>query len=181
MTTVPLPGFEPTVPVVHSGATVSDCARYRYRLWRRWGDGPQLGFVMLNPSTADAAVDDPTIRRCMGFARREGCDGIEVVNLFAWRATDPTEIRDRARAGVDVVGPENRRHLAAMAANPKIGLTVAAWGSCTGMRRLTRPRIAEVLDLFDQLESFAAFTSRGDAPHPLYLRGDTPLRPYPRP
>src|SRR5689334_20041621 len=70
-------------------AVLSPCGLYRYRLTRRWGDGPALLFVMLNPSTADATEDDPTIRRCTGFAKREGMPAIEVVNLFAWRATDP--------------------------------------------------------------------------------------------
>ncbi len=70
-------------------AVISDCGRYRYRLTRRWGDGPLLSFIMLNPSTADAEVDDPTIRRCMGFARRDGYGGIVVGNLYAFRTTKP--------------------------------------------------------------------------------------------
>ena len=72
------------------GAVISDCKRYRYRLWRIWnGSQSRLVFVMLNPSTADGEQDDPTIRKCVGFAERLGYGGIEVVNLFAWRATDP--------------------------------------------------------------------------------------------
>jgi hypothetical protein len=66
---------------------------YRYRLDRWWGPGKRLVFVMLNPSTADAMKDDQTIKRCMYFARREKCDGITVVNLFAWRTTFPSELR----------------------------------------------------------------------------------------
>lgn len=70
-------------------ATISECGRYRYRLTRRFADGPCATFVMLNPSTADETIDDPTIRRCRNFAIREGCGGLVVVNLFAYRATDP--------------------------------------------------------------------------------------------
>jgi hypothetical protein len=64
-------------------AIISECGRYRYRLTREWGDGPLLTFAMLNPSTANAEIDDPTIRRCMSFGRREGASGISVFNLFA--------------------------------------------------------------------------------------------------
>lgn len=73
------------------GAVISDDGRYRYRLWRTWApELPRMAWIMLNPSTADAEVDDPTIRRCVGFAKREGCGGIEVVNLYAYRSTDPS-------------------------------------------------------------------------------------------
>lgn len=72
------------------GAWISDCGKYRYALWRCWSfaDRPLI-FVMCNPSTADADVDDPTIRKCVGFARKLGFGGISVVNLYASRATDP--------------------------------------------------------------------------------------------
>lgn len=78
-------------PVVKKAASISDCGRYRYALHRWWGDGARLIFVMLNPSTADANVDDPTIRRCVGFARSLGFDGLGVFNLYY----------DRARGNLD--------------------------------------------------------------------------------
>src|SRR5437868_12651695 len=78
-------------------AVISPCGKFRYRLTRQWGEGAALPFVMLNPSTADAEQDDPTIRKCVGFAKRMGYDGIEVVNLYAYRATKPTQDRKSTR------------------------------------------------------------------------------------
>lgn len=94
-----------------SGAVVS--GSYRYLLWRRWQMqfGADLNrmmvWVMLNPSTADAHEDDPTIRKCIGFAKRADCAGIIVANLFAYRATDPRELR-KAK---DPIGPKNLEYL----------------------------------------------------------------------
>ena len=88
-------------------ALFSPCGRFRYRLGRRWGEGPTIAFVLLNPSTADDQRDDPTIRRCIGFARRLGFGGLEVVNLYAYVATDPAELR---RVGY-LVGDENDGHM----------------------------------------------------------------------
>lgn len=102
-------------------ADISDCGRYRYQLTRRWGDGPLLEFIMLNPSKADAHIDDPTIRRCIAFAKRWGYGGIVVRNLYAWRATDPAELVNLD----DPVGPRNRAALARGDAD----CTIAAWGA----------------------------------------------------
>ena len=74
------------------GALFSECGAFRMMLWRTWSDGPQVTFVMLNPSTADATHDDPTIRRCVGFAKREGFGCLVVVNLFNFRATKPKDL-----------------------------------------------------------------------------------------
>ena len=76
-----------------SGADFSECGRYRYKLWRTWDDiRPVVMFIMLNPSTADATADDPTIRRCIGFARAWGYGGVRVGNLFAWRTPYPQRV-----------------------------------------------------------------------------------------
>ena len=75
-------------------AVIDKTEKYRYSLLREWDDTRhKCLFIMLNPSTADASRDDPTIRRCIAFAKREGCGGLHVVNLFAYRATDPVELR----------------------------------------------------------------------------------------
>jgi hypothetical protein len=88
-------------------AMISGCGRYRYRLSRHWGSGPEAAFIMLNPSTADAHIDDPTIRRCIGFARHWSMGSLYVGNLFAVRATRPA---DMMRV-VNPVGPDNFTHL----------------------------------------------------------------------
>ena len=76
-----------------SGADFSECGRYRYKLWRTWDDvRPVVMFIMLNPSTADATADDPTIRRCIGFAHDWGYGGVRVGNLFAWRTPYPQRV-----------------------------------------------------------------------------------------
>lgn len=108
-------------------ATISDCGTFRYRLGRRWASGPAMLFIMLNPSTADAYVDDPTIRKCIGFAERNGADAIEVVNLFAFRATDPKAL---AHAGWPA-GPENDGHVASATkeVHEDGGKIVLAWGA----------------------------------------------------
>jgi hypothetical protein len=86
-------------------------ARHRYLLTRIWDKAtPPVCFIMLNPSTADHHRDDPTIKRCMGFARRWGHGGIQVVNLFAYRATDPKELYMLGYS--EAVGPFNQRYIA---------------------------------------------------------------------
>lgn len=121
-----------TIELVLSGgieraAVISPCGKYRYRLWRKWAASERMPvlWVMLNPSTADANVDDPTIKRCMAFSQRWGYGAMWVGNLFAYRSTDPDAMlklhRDEAQ------GPDNRKHLYAMASQS--ALTVAAWGN----------------------------------------------------
>tara|TARA_Y100000310_G_scaffold211266_1_gene212026 strand:- start:6497 stop:6988 length:492 start_codon:yes stop_codon:yes gene_type:complete len=109
-------------------AQMSESGLYRYRLTRIWDhQKPLCGYMMLNPSTADHSQDDPTIRRCIGFAKREGFGGFHVVNLMAWRATKPTDLpADDAFA----CGPENAdtvyRTVAALGKN---GTMIVAWGA----------------------------------------------------
>jgi len=98
-------------------AVLSPCGRYRYLLRRRWGLGPTLLYIMHNPSTADAQVDDATVRRCIAHARAAGYGAIagddrrygaiEVVNLYAWRTPSPKALWAAAKAGEDIVGPGN--------------------------------------------------------------------------
>jgi hypothetical protein len=103
-------------------AAISACGRWRYSLSRRWQRGPLLLFVLLNPSTADAERDDPTVARCVRRACDLGFGGIELVNLFALRATDP-----RALAlAPDPVGPGNDDAIGV--ALGRADMCIAAWG-----------------------------------------------------
>ncbi len=155
---------------IQKHAMISPCGTYRYRLERFWGPEHALPFVMLNPSTADADIDDPTIRRCMGFARREGAGGIIVVNLFAFRATDPKNLPD----GAARVGPENEFYLHAVADWAKrAGVPlVCAWGAhpeANAHFSVERWRCMGVT-----LKCLGK-TSKGHPRHPLYVKGDQPL------
>ena len=156
-------------------ASISSCGRYRYWLERVWDDRPTLTFVMLNPSTADAEVDDPTIRRCIGFGRREGAGGIVVVNLFALRATYPAELLtddarfydpDNFEAGVRVMHD-------AIDGKSKL---VCAWGA-------NKLALAEGRDFVSRAVGVRCFclgkTKEGFPRHPLYVSANQPLEPYP--
>lgn len=154
-----------------SSAVLSPDGLYRYQLTRTWRPGSYLTFIMLNPSTADAEKDDLTIRRCIGFAKREGLGGLRVVNLYALRSTDPAALWTHP----DPVGPENDMHLqwalwdAAASDLP----VVAAWGA------LARPdRVAAVQALGDFQVSALGVTKDGAPRHPSRLRADTPLVPW---
>lgn len=146
---------------VEMGADISSDGRYRYRLWRSWGPGTRCVWVMLNPSTADSNIDDPTIRKCVGFAQRWGHEGIEVVNLFAWRATKPSELYTVA----DPVGP--RCDEALMAAVSSHEHVVLAWGN----NGVLKGRGQEVFDLIrgECIPGALHKTGQDQPGHPLYL------------
>ncbi len=149
------------------GADLSLDGRYRYRLWRSWGPGRRCAFVMLNPSTADADVDDPTIRRCIGFAKAWGYDGLEVANLFAFRATKPRELY-WCDEGI-CIGPDNDDALVAIA-NMTHRL-VCAWGNHGGLHKRSGV-VLELLRRYCDPMALAA-TKQGQPAHPLYLPADT--------
>jgi hypothetical protein len=151
-------------------AEISPCGRYRYRLERRWtpGLGLLLPFIMLNPSTADGTVDDPTIRRCMGFALREGYHGIVVGNLYAFRATKPSDLRKAAFP----FGPDNHQALSRIIA--ETDQFVCAWGAGTW-----EPLPAAVEAALRKKGMCLGRTSHGHPRHPLYVRADQPLEPWP--
>lgn len=138
---------------------------FRYSLGRLWrAGGPIAVFVMLNPSTADAAADDPTVRRCVTWTRRWDCGGLIVVNLFAFRSTYPADIHRGIRDGIDVVGPRND-HFIRAAARAAGGPVVAAWGAHGGRYP---HRVARVLSCLDGALLWALGTTKaGDPVHPL--------------
>jgi len=152
-------------------AIISECGKYRYLLQRFWDSRLEtLNFVMLNPSTADASVDDATIRRCLGFARDLGFGSLEVTNLFALRSTDPKALRDH----IDPVGPENDEQIISSA--QVCQMTICAWGT----HGTYRNRASKVLDLLRKagIKPHAlALSKDGHPKHPLYLKSD--LKPVP--
>ena len=152
-------------------ATFSPCGAYRYSLTRGWDSGkPAVNFLMLNPSTADAEQDDPTVARCSERARRLGHGGLEVVNLFALRSTDPKALYGHA----DPVGPENDSAILSAAEQ---GNVVCAWGN----RGELRGRDKAVLRLLRAagLPVLALKVSKDGHPsHPLYLSYDLRPEPY---
>lgn len=156
-----------------SSAVLSDDGVYRYSLDRTWeASGPRALFVMLNPSTADAHLDDPTIRRCVGFAKAQGCVGLTVVNLYAFRATKPADLWQTA----DPVGPENDEHLAdTLTQWRSVGWPViAAWGA-----NAEPHRVRDVMRLGDDVAWTAlGLTKAGMPRHPLYLPSTATPEPY---
>jgi hypothetical protein len=135
---------------------------YRYTLTRAWDPGlPAVAFVMLNPSTADARRDDPTIRRCINLARAWGFGSMCAVNLFAFRATHPADLR----AAPDPVGPANDRHLLRVCS--AADQTIVAWGVHGSFRR----RDAQVLDLIARCcrPRCLGLTKAGLPRHPLMI------------
>jgi hypothetical protein len=159
-------------------AIISTCGTYRYLLTRTFGPSPKTAtFIMLNPSTADAAVDDQTIRKCIGFAKKWGCGGFRVINLFAVRARDPVEMKRHPAPQ----GPDNKKHFdeAIRAAKdcPHQGPIVCAWGN----HGLHMRQDVVVLDWLQshQVETMAiTITGKGQPGHPLTLSYDLPLIPF---
>lgn len=156
-----------------SSATFSADRRYRYTLERSWDETkPPFVVIGLNPSTADETTDDPTIRRCIGFAKREGCGSLLMLNLFGFRATDPNVMR----AAKDPIGDANLETIVAETkkAVKQGGKVVCAWGS-HGEYRTQGEQVSICL----RVPAFCfGKTKSGQPKHPLYLKANTPLEKY---
>lgn len=154
-----------------SGALFSSCRRWRYLLWRRWDAArPAVNFLMLNPSTADELKLDPTCARARGYAERWGYGALIVTNIFAWRATDPAQMR----AAPDPVGSGNDRAIVRAAREAE--LVVCAWGNHGAhaeRSRAVRTLLATVRMNLHALR----LNGSGEPAHPLYL--PAALKPLP--
>lgn len=161
----------------HRSAVISDDHLYRYRLTRYWDFKlPTLGFIMLNPSTADGEEDDATIAKCVRYARRWGYGGLMVCNLYAWRATKPAALTRVA----DPVGALNDRYLALLFQMASVARSaiIAGWGNHA------RPeRVEDVLHLPLATERLYALGTNlnGSPVHPLYQKDDAEIEQYGRP
>lgn len=154
--------------LLESSAVFSPCRRYRYVLRRIWDrTTPPAMFVGLNPSTADEVKDDPTVRRCIGYARRWGFGGLVMTNIFAFRSTDPNALVELD----DPVGPRNDAWLRRL--QRRAGVVVAAWGVWGSLG----DREGRVMELLDEPWCLGV-TKQGSPRHPLYLRSDARRRRY---
>lgn len=166
---------------LNSPAIFSPCRTWRYTLHREWNllierssDGdkliqaPKVVFIGLNPSTADEVQDDPTVRRCIGFAKRWGYNGMFMLNIFGLRGMNP-KVLYRA---TDPVGPENDYYIGQVITSADVTLVVACWGN-HGVLRL-RGFIVEELSYIEDVPLFRLgdLTQKDQPRHPLYLRGD---------
>ncbi len=150
-------------------AVLSDCGQYRYLLSRRLGFSDRVVvFIGLNPSTADATQDDPTIRRCIGFAKRRDAGLLLMVNLFAMRSTCPTALRTYATP----IGPENDFWIER--AMSVADVAIAAWGNGGVLLGRSDSISARYKG---RLEAFA-MTNANMPKHPLYVRSDAQTIPF---
>jgi hypothetical protein len=152
-------------------AIIDQSKAYRYHLGRVWDPRiPQrCCFIMLNPSTADAEDDDPTIRRCVGFAKAWGFGGLDVLNLYAYRATDPSKLFGTK----DAIGPDNDLWIRRKTTNLACQKVVGAWGAASWAQRRAR----EVRRLVPQEIFCLGHTKAGHPRHPLYARATAELVP----
>jgi hypothetical protein len=148
-----------------SGASFSECRRWRYLLWRRWDrKKPVANFLMLNPSTADELKLDPSCTRARIYAKTWGYGGLIVTNLFGWRATDPDEMK----AVRDPVGKGN--DAAILRAAKESAIVVCAWGN-HGAHLERSLRVFKILQSTSSKLSYLKLNASGEPAHPLYLRG----------
>jgi len=155
-----------------ASAELSPCGRYRYYLSRSWSFGVhrRVLFIMLNPSTADGRLDDATIRQCRRLAQYWGFGGLDVVNLYAWRSTDPRQLLQVA----DPVGPDNDERIRrALQAADEV---LVAWGANAGADRADQVRL--LLAGCGKPVQCLGLTRSGTPRHPLYLALKHPRQPF---
>lgn len=159
---------------VSRSAVISDCEKYRYSLERKWDETkPRVMFLMLNPSTADANVDDATIRRCIGFAKNWGFGSLCVGNLFAYRSTNPKELLKTK----EPMGILNKWHLDFMAKESE--MIVCAWGNAPIVNKLGK-KFGENYKPLKGIENlhYIDLSNDGTPKHPLYLKSELMPKKY---
>lgn len=159
-------------------ASFSDDGLYRYDLARRWDDGPLVLWVMLNPSTADDSLEDPTLTRCINYSRAWGNGGCALVNLYAFRSPDPKALTSI----VDPVGPENERYLRSWLSKPpdEVRTVVTGWGAKIPPHR-PHPPVILIADEYMRTLFCLGRTKGGRPRHPLYLKETERLEVFHRP
>lgn len=167
-----------TIPILATGAIFSHCESYRYDLYRwldlgEYASGEIVTFVMLNPSTADAFAEDPTVRRCLGFAHAWGYEHVHVVNIFAMRSTDPRALKKTD----DPVGPLNDHYIREWTRPDRVDRVVLAWG---GNGKLLGRGDVVLRDILGWRDGRGVYrmgpaNKDGTPQHPLYLPNDIKL------
>ena len=160
---------------IATGASFSECEKLRYTLRRSWllGEG-EVAWVCLNPSTADCNVNDPTVRRTIGYAKMWGYRATWMLNLFAWRDTHPEQLKIQTAAGVDVVGPDNDAAILAVAA--RVDRVILAWGN-HGEFLGRAEYVLNILKPYrSKLYRLGELTGAGFPRHPLYVPNDVRVR-----
>jgi hypothetical protein len=148
------------------GATLSQCRRYRYDLWRIWGHGPVMNTILLNPSKADEDDNDPTVTRMVKRARQLNCGGLAMTNVFAWRATEPKQLKSEWKCNaVDVIGADNDAHILRRARSSD--LVVCGWGG--NGKLFGRGATVEGMLRAAGIKLHAFRVTSGIPWHPLYL------------
>jgi hypothetical protein len=161
-----------------SSATFSPCGRYRYELRRTWKPKARaMVFVGLNPSTADQSTDDPTIRLILGFADDWGFGTLVMLNVFAYRSTDPKALHARASRRHEVIGPENDATIRRTFMRHHRDKLVIGWGANGTLLERGRDVAAMALSVHRRPECFG-LTQNGQPKHPLYLAATTAARRF---
>jgi hypothetical protein len=164
------------VPTIHRSAILSPDGVYRYSLARWWNnDLPRDLWIMCNPSTADHKIDDPTIRRCIGFSQSFGAGGFVVVNAYAYRANKPSVLWEAQKKGIDLIGPENDSWITAHLTTEK-GRVIVAWGAHPKPDRVEQ--IVNLARIRGREPVCLGTTKHGQPRHPLMLRNDAGLRDW---
>lgn len=153
-------------------AVISDCGKYRYLLRRTWDHDKQRALIiMLNPSTADAQIDDATIRSCIRLTKGLGYGSFEVVNIFGFRATDPRDLE----LAEEPIGPMNERIVAA--AIMRCDTIICAWGAHRMAERNSNYLLGRIRAYRPAAYCFGK-TKNGSPKHPLYVKSGTELEVY---
>ena len=170
-----LPGILPV-----DTADFSPCKLYRYTLWRKLANDTRgtCVFIMLNPSTATAETNDPTVRRCIGYATDWGFSDLLVLNAFAYRATDP----DNMKAFHAPIGIDNDRWIRKSSRNrdnakPLVCRIIVAWGK-DGIHQDRDEEVLKIISESGRNPLCLGTNQDGTPKHPLYLRKDLQPTPY---